>query len=161
MKRSISFPTCTAQNRRSGAFLIIAMICLLLASALLGTLLRMASIERQQAHLEARALQAEWLAESALDRAAAKLSADASYKGETWTVTAKELGGMDEGNAVIRVVPSDNSGKKLIEVVAHYPTEAPQTIRRSKQIRYSRPRSTTKTTTKPIDPATAEKPKTR
>lgn len=158
MKRLLPSSVSAGRHPRSGAFLIIAMICLLLTSALLGRLLQTASIERRQVRLEADVLQAEWLAESALDRAAAKLSADDSYKGETWTLTAKELGGTQAGRAVIRVLPAKSSEQKILDVVAHYPAEGSHSVQRSKQIRYSPNPPAQKPPAEAPQPATAEKP---
>lgn len=157
MKRLNPSSNPTKRGSRSGAFMIIAMICLLLASALLGTLLKMASIERRQIRIESHALQAEWLAESALDRAAAKLSREAAYTGETWTVTEKEWGGSQAGLAVIRVVPGTDSEQKVIEVVAHFPAEDPQSIQRTKRINYSVTQPVKESAVESLKPATAEK----
>ena len=114
--------------------MIVAMICLLLTTALLGTLLKMAVFGRQQAKLEVAGLQADWLAESALDRAAAKLASDPGYEGETWKISAQESGGSQAGEVAISLKPGATEGSRLVEVVARYPLEGPQSVKRTKRL---------------------------
>src|SRR5262245_49285586 len=59
---------------RRGAFLIVALICLVIATLLLGSLLKLATVQHRQMLSEQARLQAEWLAESGLARAAHKLA---------------------------------------------------------------------------------------
>ena len=124
-----------SQGRRSGVILVVAMICLLLASALVGTLLKMAVAQRRYAKTEAAALQTEWLAESALDRAAAALAEDASYAGETWTVPAEDLDGTHSGRVVIEIVPAKAGNPRELKVIAQYPAEGSQKTKCTKRIR--------------------------
>ena len=136
--RSATFAERTATNplnRRSGVILVVAMICLFLTSAMLGLVLKLAVAQRRYGAMEAAALQAEWLAESALDRAAAALSLDASYTGETWNVPAEDLDAAHAGRAVIEVVPikGDNQQREL-KVVAYYPAEGTERVKRTKRI---------------------------
>ncbi len=87
---------------RQGVALIPALVCLVLVGMLCALALRTTHTQRVVGIAEHRRLQAEWLAESGLARAAARLAADPSYKGETWDVpgaapsaklTARELSG--------------------------------------------------------------------
>ena len=140
---------------RSGAFLIVAMVCLMLSTALLGTLLKMAVLGRQQAGIAAAGLQADWLAESALDRAAAKLAADAAYKGETWEVPAKELDGRHAGRVVISVRPA-MSNRRAVEVVARFPVEGSESVQRTRRVSVAAAENDSPETKDPA-PAAAEK----
>ena len=123
----------TASRRRSGAFMIVAMICLLLTTALLGTLLKMAVLGLRQAHVDASGLQADWLAESALDRAAAKLAKDAAYAGETWSIPAEDLDGLHTGRVVISIKPPSGNLAE-VEVAAQYPAEGAFSVKRTKRL---------------------------
>ena len=49
-----------------------------------GGLLRLVGSQRVLIRSEERTLQAEWLAESGVERAVARLAGDTSYRGETW-----------------------------------------------------------------------------
>ena len=152
MKRLMS----CAENRRSGVILVVAMICLFLTSLLLGTLLQMAVAQRRYAKMEAAALQAEWLADSALERAAAALAQNANYTGETWTVPAKDLDGTHSGRVVIALVPLKGSRQRELKVIAHYPAEGPQVTKRTRRIRMAGSQPAKKAA--PPSPAKAEKP---
>jgi len=152
------FPADVARaDSRTGAFMIVAMVCLVLASALLGTLLKMASLGRSQTKIEAAGLQAEWLAESAIERAAAKLADQADYRGETWNVPAGEFGGHYGGRVVIEIAPAE-SGRKAIRVTAQYPADRTPSARQSKRIVVSHPRSGGEPSKPNLSPASAEKP---
>ena len=67
-------------SSRRGAALIIAMIALLLVGVLGAQLARSAILQHDQVRHEEWQIQAEWLAESALDRAAATLESDPDYR---------------------------------------------------------------------------------
>lgn len=145
-------------SKRRGAFLIIAMICLLLTSGLLATLLKMAALSRKAARMEAHSLQSEWLAESALDRAAAKLSGDASYQGETWNIKAEDLGGHHAGEVIIAVKPGDQAQFRQVEAVARFPIEGQNSVKRTKRLVVAASSPQGKPETPVSSPASAEKP---
>ena len=161
MKRSTSSPLLGSPppigspRDRQGAFLIVAMICLLLATGLMGTLLKMAVLTRQQAKLEASGLQADWLVESALDRAAAKLASDPAYQGETWKIAPAELGGAYAGEVAITVQADENG--RLVEVTARYPIDGPAGVRRTKRLTVSAPPAVRNADPEDTSPASAEK----
>lgn len=153
-----AFPADVARtDSRTGAFMIVAMVCLVLASALLGTLLKMASLGRSQTKIEAAGLQAEWLAESGIERAASKLANDPDYQGERWNVSAEEFGGHYAGRVVIEIAPAE-SGRKAIRVTAQYPADQTPSARRSKRVVISLPRSAGEPSKPDLSPASAEKP---
>jgi type II secretory pathway component PulK len=133
MKKQNPCPSGTASRRRSGAFMIVAMICLLLTTALMGTLLKMAVLGLRQAHVDASGLQADWLAESALDRAAAKLAKDATYAGETWNIPEEDLDGLHTGRVVISINPPVQNLAE-VEVAAQYPAEGAFSVKRTKRL---------------------------
>lgn len=121
-------------NRRRGGFLIVAMICLLLSTVLVGTVLTLVQAQRRQMTQEQICLQTDWLAESGLERAVARLKADAAYTGETWSVTADELGGAEAGEVMIDIRPVENHpDQRIVHVEAIYPAGAKQAVRRTRQ----------------------------
>ena len=65
------------------------------------SLLQLAVAQHNAIELESWEIQAAWLAESGLDRAAAQLAADPKYRGEVWTIPAEVFGGED--SAVVRI----------------------------------------------------------
>src|SRR5712691_7856183 len=90
------------RRARRGAFTSIVLVCLLISAMLLGGLLKIVLLQNRQAGRELGRVQAVWLAESGLDRAASRLAGDSDYAGETWTIAAARLGG-DRAEVVIRV----------------------------------------------------------
>ncbi len=121
-------------SRRRGGFLIVALICLVLSTALVGTVLTLVQSQRRQMAHEQSRLQAEWLAESGLERAASKLRANSAYVRETWSIATGELGGADSGEVTIRVESVENQPHhRIVHVEAVYPAGSTQPVRRTRQ----------------------------
>lgn len=107
---------------RRGLAIVPALVCLVLVTMLCGVMLRQAHTQRGLARDEQRRMQAEWLAESALARASARLAADRGYKGEAGEIPARALGGPDSGFVKITVVPAEGrAGRRRVRVEADYP----------------------------------------
>ncbi len=114
------------------AVLVMALFALILIA---GGLVRVAALRLGEVRASERRLQAEWLAESALDRAAARLSARPDYPGETWDVPASEIGGPDGGTVVIEVKPvPGRPDRRSVRVRADYPRDAPRRARESRAL---------------------------
>jgi hypothetical protein len=124
---------CSA-GRPRGAALIVAIVCLAIASALLISVARLTVIRRGAAQGEQWRVQACWLADSALDRAAARLRVDAQYRGETWKIPAESLGGPSAGAVRIEVeAVADQPNARLARVVADYPDDPQRRARKTKE----------------------------
>jgi hypothetical protein len=81
--------------------------------------------------------QAQWLAEAALERAAARLKASPDYKGETWTIAAEELDGRHAGVVRIEVKPAgddDAAAPRKVRVEADFPDHPTHRARAGKEI---------------------------
>jgi type II secretory pathway component PulK len=118
---------------REGVALLVVVIGLGVATMIFLSILKLMAIERQSVELQARQIQTGWLAESAVERASARLAADAKYRGETWNPSAQEIGGRDGARITIRV--DDVAGKpdrRAVHVEADYPDDPNQ---RSQQLR--------------------------
>lgn len=120
---------------RRGAVMIVILACFALAATLFVLLGRMAVAERRASELQMWTVQAEWLAEAALERAAARLRADAKYNGETWNISASELGGQKAAQVEIRVASLDKKipGERWISATADYPNDPVHRCRWEKQ----------------------------
>jgi hypothetical protein len=123
---------------RRGLAIIPALVCLLLVTLLSGLLLRQVTTRRATARSEERRMQAEWLAESGLARASARMAAEHGYRGETWEVAPEALGG---GAGVVRITvdAGDREGRSardrfLIRVEADYPRDDVRRARASKTL---------------------------
>ena len=122
-----------ARLERRGVMMIAAIVALTIASALLLTLVRGLSAARRAYELEQSRTQAQWLVESGLQRAAAKLQADSAYAGETWSIPADQLSG-DAATVTIQV-ESDQSppGRRQVQVLVEYPL-GPKAVQETKTI---------------------------
>jgi type II secretory pathway component PulK len=122
-------------TRRRGAILIAVLTCLMVAAALFVLVVRQVGNERQAIDAEYRGLQAAWLAEAGVERAAARLAAQADYAGETWAIPAAELAA-DEC-AVVRIVVKPIAGQpeqRSVNVEADYPDMSNHRCRQLKQV---------------------------
>jgi hypothetical protein len=129
-----------SQARRRGAVLIIALVCLALATVIGGALLRWALMEHKLLRTQEQASQARWLAEAGVERAAAQLGASAEYQGETWEVSAADLPAGEPARIHLHVAPIDGQPRRRsVDVEVEYPFESKSPIRIQKQIIYILP----------------------
>lgn len=123
------------RTRRRGLISVVVLATLLILGILGVALLRVALARRAEVGAEERKLQALWLVESGLDRAAARLQASADYEGETWEIPAPDLGGRGVGRVAIRVEPvEDQPLRRNVHVRAEYPEGSPSRATRSRAI---------------------------
>jgi len=112
---------------------IIVLVCLVIIASIGTQLLRVALTGRARGRVEERTLQAEWLVESGVERAAYQLASNPNYQGETWEISAEELGNKHAGRVSIRVEVSKSHPKqRRLEVRADYPCDAADRSRLSK-----------------------------
>ncbi len=118
---------------RRGVIAVMMLACLLVAALMGAAIVTQSLMARRLAADEERRLQADWLAESGLERAAVRLAADPSYAGETWAIGPEVLGGRYPGEVVIAVaVDGDGQGRR-VRVAARYPSDAVRAAQRTKQ----------------------------
>lgn len=131
-------PRLRRRTARRGLVLLMTIAVLAIASILLAVWAKDAIDQHRQLRLRARQLQADWLVESGVDRAAARLAADADYTGENWNIPADELGGTGGAVVVIRAeAQPDEPQSRLVHVAADFSAApAPQAnrVRRSKEV---------------------------
>jgi Tfp pilus assembly protein PilV len=130
-------PKCrrTVGPRSRGFVLIAVMVALAVALAIVVSWLQIIIVERQSLRDQQYRLQTEWLAESALARAAARLRIDPNYSGETWQVSLTEPGGEVAGEALIRVESAaENPQRRVVRVEANFPIADERRQRLSKDI---------------------------
>ncbi len=121
--------------RQRGFVLAAVLACVGLAGFLMLSVARWAATRRIEVLQGGRALQAQWLAESALDRAAARLAADPGYPGETWIVSPDALSGDEGGSVRIEVLPlAGQPAQRRVRVQADYPDDPTCRIRVNKEI---------------------------
>jgi hypothetical protein len=78
--------------------------------------------------------QAEWLAESGIERAAARLADSGDYTGETWEVSPEQLGQGTTGVVTIEVERVDvQPNLRQVRVRADYLRDGVRSARQSKE----------------------------
>ncbi len=110
------------------------LVCLALVTVLFSVWIKTVVEERRQVRAIEDRMQAEYLADSGLRRAAARLAADADYAGETWQVEAGDFSGPRGGTVSIEVRrESDEPLARVVRAVADFPKEVTARARRSKE----------------------------
>jgi len=116
--------------------LIVAIVCVSIAVAVMYGITQLAVQAHREVGLQQRQAQADWIAESAADRAAARLAADAGYSGEEWLLSAGEIGGPYDAKVRISVDHSEGQpGWCQVRVVADYPADLPLRVRQTRVFR--------------------------
>ena len=134
MKRAHATTALKPARPRRGAFAIVVLVSLLVVGMLVASLLRMAVLQDRQLGYEQYRLQASWLAESGLQRAVSRSSADPAYSGETWGIEPEQLGNTNAAAVVIRIEKEEtNSRQRKIIVEAVYPDEGPHQARLTRE----------------------------
>ena len=77
-------------GRRTGFVIVVILVCIVLMTLLFGSLLKGTLSWRRQVRTEEKRVQVEWLADSGLARAVAKMNSDSDYDGEEWKPDAFE-----------------------------------------------------------------------
>lgn len=122
---------------RKGIVLFTTIVALLAASVITLGILRAAVSQYGHIRDQRRQLQADQLAQAAVERAVNRLRMASDYRGETWHVAAEELGGPAAAEVVIKVQTagegSDNN-KLQISVQADYPNDEIYRVRQSREL---------------------------
>lgn len=128
---------------RSGAVMLAVLVCVGVAGLLMLSILQQAAIRRAEVDLAGRALQARWLAEAALDRAAARLHDDPDYRGEAWRLAADGSGAFQAAVVQIEVRPATaGEAHRHIRVQADYPDDPTYRVRVTKETTLETPSKT-------------------
>jgi hypothetical protein len=129
---------------------VAVLICLVVLTVTSGAVLRVCLAHRALVRAEEHRLQAQWLAESGVQRALARLAVDHEYAGETWALGEVDLGLPERPPAkgttqdsvrgaalvtiVVERVREGDAGGRRLRVQADYPRDAPARSRHSKQV---------------------------
>ena len=94
---------------RRGAVLAVLIMSLAVAGVLAAGVARMFAARRQLQTKQEQHLQAALLAEAGIARAAAQLANDPNFTGETWAISADELGGERRAQVQLTIAAVDGS----------------------------------------------------
>jgi len=129
------------RRNRTGFALVAVIGCLVATMLILAAVVKTAVVGYRAARAEAWQIQAVWLAESGLQRAAWQLSNNADYVGETWTLSTQQLDGTHGGSVRIEVEsPGGQPGRRLVRARAEYPDDPQHRVRYTKEIWVEVPR---------------------
>ena len=127
---------CAVSRRKptSGFVLAFVLICLTVITLALTTMISRVSLGRHHVIQRQRQVQAQWLAESAVDRAAAQWQRDPAYRGETWQLASETIGNRGSAQAVVEVEPDSAGTSATIRVTVVYPQQSKGAVRCTKQV---------------------------
>jgi Tfp pilus assembly protein PilX len=111
-------------NRRLGLILAAVLLSLLVVTLVGAELTEAIAQHHRQSRLAEDRQQAFWIAESAVQRAVHALAKSPDYQGETWRLSAEDLGSGRAGVATIKVGPAAGSTtQRRIAVQAYFPDD--------------------------------------
>jgi Tfp pilus assembly protein PilX len=111
----------TRTNRRA-TLVVSVLACLTLIMLLAGSWLRVVAMERRQLAAQHNRMQAEYVADAALARAAARLASDPAYDGETMHASGESLASAAGAAVTIRVRSIEGDPHaRLVTVSAEFP----------------------------------------
>jgi hypothetical protein len=119
---------------RYGLALLTALVCLVVLSAMSVSLVRTVLARLREAELHAHQLQADALAQSALERGSAQKALNPAYSGEVW---APVVPGSPRMHAGIQWVDGPNGGS--LRVICIVPADAPRPVRVERVVSVSNP----------------------
>lgn len=121
---------------RSGAVLIILIAVFAVVMALAAVWAKRMVVEHRRQRRVEQLAQAEWLAEAGVRRAAARLSLDPEYDGETWSIDASELNQRASAEVEIQIEPVTDSASFRLIARARYPAREPR-VQSTKTIEFT------------------------
>jgi Tfp pilus assembly protein PilX len=133
MQGNVSPRRVSSRAARRGMVLVGVLVCLAAAALTIMAILRTTTIELRQLRTQQQHLQADRLAEAGVERARAQLSLSPTYTGETWTVTADELGSTAAATVMITISEvKDQANQRQIHAQADYPNDSERRVRKSR-----------------------------
>ena len=123
-----------ALTARRGAVLVTALVCLVVVMAMIGTMLEVAIRARRQLHTERDLRQTELLLQAGSELAAMRLASGEDYEGEIWAPGSDSLPRPAQVTIEVKRVPETPSWH--VSVVAEYPADSDQSVRRSQSFFY-------------------------
>lgn len=115
-----------SRRARRGASLLAAMVCTMLAAAVVAGMLHAALRQRIELRHDAWRRQAAWLAQSGLERAARQLRLDPQYAGEQWRPA--------EGFAAVEIAIARGATQWTVTARADYPDDSVHRARESRRL---------------------------
>ena len=138
-----------AKKPSRGMTVVAVLVCLIIVTLISGAVLKVSVAQRELARSQERQLQAEWLAESGAQRAMASLARDRDFRGETWSLSTRDLRRDDRAptgalaahaakaaaqvTIAVERVPSATN-RRRVHIQADYPLDGQGRSRHTKEI---------------------------
>jgi Tfp pilus assembly protein PilV len=124
-------PSPKGRGRNKGSGLVVALVTLLVVTSIMGSIMHALLSELRQTRQTIHEVQAQWLADAAVARAASRLVRDRDYAGETWQIDlprSSSSPGERRGSATIQVERGEGAETARIKVHVNYPEESPRRV---------------------------------
>lgn len=115
--------------RRHGVTVIVVLALLAVATTLFGIWARSAIRQERQLRQREFQVQSYRLADAGIGRAIARLAADSDYTGETWNISAEDLGSRHAARVRITTENVASGDSALVRVTAEHPADAVYQVR--------------------------------
>jgi Tfp pilus assembly protein PilX len=121
---------------RRGAVMVFALMALLVASLMIGSLLKTAGMSHRQLKKDEHRLQASFLADAGCERARMLLQTQPDFSSGEWSIPPEQLA-PDRSAKVLMTVSTDlnQPDQRIVTAVAQYPLGHPDLVRITRQIR--------------------------
>lgn len=130
-------------SSRRGTAMIVAIVALVLTTAICFSLVRITLAAAAQAERQQWRRQSVWLAESALAEVAARLPSDAGFAGDIWDLRVPDAAGDLEGRVEVKVTSSaDSPQQRVVTATAEFPRHPTDRVRISRTLTLRLPQST-------------------
>jgi hypothetical protein len=124
----------TSTMKRQGAVLVVAMVCLLVVTAIIGTMIRGTLRNHRQLRSEKDLRQAELLLDAGVARASKRLAANPDFRNETWSLQPDAITGAGEGLVIIELSGTEAQDSLTARISAEYPAGNELSVRRSRSV---------------------------
>jgi type II secretory pathway component PulK len=131
-----------SNTRKRGSGLVIALVTLLVVTSIMGSIMHALLTELRQTRQTAIEVQAQWLADAGVERAAARLAANPSYERETWKVDLPDSSSVPESHGVVEVKIERGVSEKTAQIIVHanYPDESRRRVSAERIVSVSLPK---------------------
>ena len=110
-------------KRSEGFILAVVLVVLTLLTGFAVVWTQRVLLLHRESQARTFSVQADWLAESALQKALAQFAQDDDYEGETWQLLTEELQGSNSAKIEIKVTPGEQQNSRVIAILVDYPED--------------------------------------
>lgn len=133
-------PRAGAERRRRGGLVsIAALVCLMIVTSIIASILQHTLRARRQLRMERDRRQVELLVAAGASRAANLLGSEPAFRGDTWNLAADAIVGNGNGRVTTEIIRIPNNDGWQVNVAAEYPLDRDFPIRRTRSFPITSP----------------------